>query len=254
MAKSSVNKVARAAAAGGRTQVRPGDRPLFFPLGMALVVIIGIVFVVLARNERVSNADNSAPRLGDHWHSAYEVNVCGEVQPAMPNDDVDRTGIHSHGDGLIHIHPFLTTATGGQATLGTFFNEGGYEISDTTLRTNSVDIDTADFLCGDEPSELVVLKWVNVSADDPLVIREDLASVKLDNLDPARGQLFSIAVVPVDADLDFAELKPDRTFLEQYIDENLDDAPLEEPSTTDAPTTTVADESTESTTTTVADE
>lgn len=246
MAKSSsVNKVARAAASGGRAQARPGERNIFFPLAMAGVVLIGIIFIVLARDERVSTADNSAPLIGDHWHSAYEVNICGDVQPVLPNDSVDdRSGIHTHGDGLIHIHPFLTTVTGRQATLGAFFEEGGFELTDDRLQVSGQVYDEATAECDGEPAELVVLKWVNVTADDPLVFRDDLADVRLDNDDPARGQLFSVALIGVDADVDFSDLKPDRTFLENYIDGELDLLPIDEPDPIDDTTpTTVADES-----------
>ena len=250
MAKSSsVNKVAKAAASGGRPQARPGERNIFFPVAMVAVVLIGIVFIVLARSERIDNADNSAPRAGeDHWHSAYEINICGEVQPIMPNDSVDdRTGIHTHGDGLVHIHPFLASVQGRNATLGVFFEEGGFSISDDRLVVPSGTYDEADATCNGNPAEIVVLKWVNVSADDPVVFRDGLADIRLDNNDPRRGQLFSIALVEQDADLDFAALKPNRDFLENYIISELDELPLDEPDPIDGDTTptTAADESTE---------
>ncbi|NOX31614.1 MAG: hypothetical protein GXP35_16445 [Actinobacteria bacterium] len=243
MAKSSsVSKVARAAAQGSRPAARPGERNVFFPLAMALVVLIGVGFVFLARGERVSSADNSEPLVGDHWHSAYDVNICGVVQPALPNDAQNRTGIHSHGDGLIHIHPFLTTVTGRAATLGVFFEEGGYTLTDTTLQTPTVDVSEDATLCNGNPSELVVLKWVNVTAPDPLVFREGLAEVRLDNDDPARGQLFTIALIELDGDVDFADMKPEREFLDNYINSDLDLLPLTETDETPTGTDTPVDD------------
>lgn len=55
-------------------------------------------------------------RTGDHWHASLSVNVCGIpfTVPAFP------AGIHSHGDGQIHIHPSLGEDAGQNATLGRF--------------------------------------------------------------------------------------------------------------------------------------
>jgi hypothetical protein len=36
-----------------------------------------------------------------------------------------RAGIHSHGDGLIHMHPFSDDEAGERATLRTFLESGG---------------------------------------------------------------------------------------------------------------------------------
>jgi len=42
-------------------------------------------------------------------------------------------GIHSHGDGLIHTHPFTTSEQGGNATLGHFLDNGGWSISEDEI-------------------------------------------------------------------------------------------------------------------------
>jgi hypothetical protein len=57
----------------------------------------------------------------DHWHAAYGVNLCGVWQPAVPEYE-SSAGLHSHGDGLIHIHPFDHRASFENATLGHFFD------------------------------------------------------------------------------------------------------------------------------------
>jgi hypothetical protein len=60
--------------------------------------------------------------------------VHGEYQPA-PKDaqQSDPLGIHSHGDGLIHIHPFTDSAAGRKATLGLFLNQVGISMTNDTL-------------------------------------------------------------------------------------------------------------------------
>ena len=71
---------------------------------------------------------------GDHWHTALDVNICGEwLDPApafekpydSPNQ-VANAGIHSHADGLIHTHPFVVSEEGNNATIGKFFDYGGW--------------------------------------------------------------------------------------------------------------------------------
>ena len=42
-------------------------------------------------------------------------------------------GIHSHGDGLIHTHPFQSSEAGTNATIGKFFSYGGWSISSDSI-------------------------------------------------------------------------------------------------------------------------
>ena len=54
--------------------------------------------------------------IGDHWHAALLIAVCGQpfIVPGFP------AGIHSHGDGLLHIHPSASQDAGNNATFGRF--------------------------------------------------------------------------------------------------------------------------------------
>lgn len=243
MAKSSsVKKVARAAASGGGRVSRPGENSRFFPIAMAAVVILGVIFIVIARNERIDNADNSPPRVNrDHFHSAYRLDICGE-SIVLPNDNVDDvTGIHTHGDGLLHIHPFVSTVSGRNATLGKFFDESDGSLTDTELSIPGRTVIEGTDTCDGEPGELVVLKWVSVSAEAPLVFVENLADVRLDNTGPTQGQLFTIAFVAEGTDTDDIP-RPDDTFLRQYVGLPAADQPLSETDTgepIDVTTTTV---------------
>ena len=248
MAKSSNSKlVARAAAAGGGRVARPGERNLFFPVAMALVVVLGVVFIFIARNERIDNADNSPPRVNqDHFHSAYRIDICGE-SIVLPNDSVDdRSGIHTHGDGLIHIHPFISTVSGRRATLGAFFEESDLVLSDTELSVPGRTLVEGTDTCNGEPGEIVVLKWVSVSADEPLVFDENLADVRLDQANASQGQLFTIAFVAEGTDTDDIP-RPDDAFLRQYIGLPEADQPLGETDTGEpiVPTTAANTETTE---------
>src|SRR3954469_8647150 len=205
---SSAKKVARAARAGGSR--RAGQRrALGFPLTVFLVVALGLTLVLVARGERITNAE---PKVGDHIHAAYSVYTCvpdtaaadgsttttapadaaststsapaettttataaptdastttapadgssttvpadgssttvpgapsttiagsggvpGQFQPPFTDATQDVLGIHTHGDGVIHTHPFVSSVAGRSATLGVFFDQVGVQISDTKL-------------------------------------------------------------------------------------------------------------------------
>ncbi len=58
---------------------------------------------------------------GDHWHAAYGVNLCGVWQPLAPASE-STVGLHSHGDGLLHIHPFSEAGSFENATVEHFFD------------------------------------------------------------------------------------------------------------------------------------
>jgi hypothetical protein len=177
-----------------------------FPMAVALVVILGSLLVVWARTDREAT---SAPRVGDHWHSAYDIYVCDSYRSKILLE-TDPNGIHSHGDGLLHIHPFNKLASGRDATLGEFFSAFGGHIDDTTLVLDTGEelVEGAD--CGGEP---MVLKVARFDADDmerdPEIVTEDLEGVRF----LKNREAFTIAMVP--ADVDPPAPRPERlTFLD----------------------------------------
>ena len=120
MARSAAaKKVAKAASAGAGGKGAGSERKILFPAAMVLVAFWASLFVVVARNQRTDLAPVGDPGLEDHWHSAYDIYVCDVWSTVVFDNDSedDRTGIHTHGDGLIHIHPFVSTVTGQYATL-----------------------------------------------------------------------------------------------------------------------------------------
>ncbi len=231
MAKSSsAKKVHKAAAAGGGRSARRSDRSLMFPVAMAVVVLVGVVLVFLGRQERIGSHDSSAPQIGDHFHSTYELYVCGEQVDPIPNDSADdRTGIHTHGDSLIHIHPFATTVTGTGANLGAFFDEVQLQFDDDTLELPDGRIlKSGETECSPgQPGVLKVYKWASVSAQAPLVFEDHLRQVRLDQNRPGEGQLFTIAFMPADTPVDEIP-RPDDAYLREYIGLPPADQPLDE--------------------------
>src|SRR5688500_3616416 len=110
---SSSKKVARAARAGS-TNKGPERRALGFPLAIVAVVLLGTGLVVFSRENR---DEAIPPTLNDHWHAAYGIWNCGEWEPVLVDAGQDLNGIHTHADGVIHIHPFSSASTGNRATL-----------------------------------------------------------------------------------------------------------------------------------------
>ena len=123
-----------------------------FPVMVALVVVLGALLVFWARTDREAT---SAPRVGDHWHSAYDVYVCDTFRSKIVLE-TDPNGIHSHGDGLIHIHPFNKLASGRDAVLGEFFAAFGGFIDDQSFMLDTGETVVEGFDCGGEPAVLKV--------------------------------------------------------------------------------------------------
>jgi hypothetical protein len=123
---------------------RKGSSRWFYGL-LAAIVALGVAGVVFLRpNSSAANvapapADPTTGAAGNHWHTAFGVNICGQWLPNPPtfetasdNPNV-RVGIHTHGDGYIHIHPYTRSEGGHHATLGRFFGYGGWSVSDTSV-------------------------------------------------------------------------------------------------------------------------
>jgi DNA-binding CsgD family transcriptional regulator len=72
------------------------------------------------------------PAIGDHWHAAYAVFIGDEEQAAIP-EFITTQGIHTHGDGIVHVHPFLPEGEGDGSSLSIFFELAGGTLTDTSL-------------------------------------------------------------------------------------------------------------------------
>jgi hypothetical protein len=152
---SSSKKIERAARAAASS--RPGERRnLGFPLAVALVVVLGVGLVAFARSTREVSA---APRIGDHWHSGYDIYVCDDYRAEPIATIGEGLGIHSHGDGLMHIHPSSGVTTGSGATLGRWFESFGGSIDDA-----GITLDTGERIeegedCNGEPTVFTVFRF-----------------------------------------------------------------------------------------------
>jgi hypothetical protein len=183
---SSTKKVQRAARAGGR--VSSGQpRGLLFPGLLTLIVVLGVALVVYARNDRLDEDLGGVPQLGDHIHQAFGVNVCGEWKPDIPEFE-SQVGIHTHGDGVLHIHPFSQRGAGANATLERYFEdareEGGVDVdmSSSKLDYLEEDIEEGETECeGVDDPVLLLAYWPDASDSSalPEIITGDFGDKRL---------------------------------------------------------------------------
>jgi hypothetical protein len=138
----SRNKYARARmrARIRRPKQRGGAR--WYYGALAVIVAAGLVGIATS-----AGSDDTPPLAGidpdtqtfyDHWHEALGVNICGEwIDDAPTFEDVSgstiRAGLHTHADGFIHIHPYSSADAGDNATLGRYFHNGGWAVSEDSF-------------------------------------------------------------------------------------------------------------------------
>lgn len=189
---SSSKKVARAAKAAGR----PGTKKsLVWPVSIGLVVLLGVGLIAISAAGRESGADVQ-PLLGDHWHAAYGLYACDEFLPAVNDAVADQSGIHSHGDGLIHMHPLSTKYTGEGASLAAFGETTDLEISDDAIAMPSGDTYENGDDCGGEPGQVQVKVWSGPGGTEGRMLDGGFADFA-----PQDGDILTVAFAPEGAEI-----------------------------------------------------
>lgn len=233
---SSTKKAAKLAKSGQGKKVRFQGGTLF-PVVVTVIIVLGLALVVYARQSRPSVDASGAPQQSDHWHHAYGFYLCDtwfklEGDAEQPGTDdftqYQRTGIHSHEDGLIHWHPFSSAAVGSNATLGVFLDTYGVELTNSKLtfpesqqaalesqlaeqepREDILvweDGDTCTVDGSDKNAELKVVVWNNFTdTDDGTTYIADFDNIRLDQ----DQMVVAIAFVPDDTDVSMPPWAPE---------------------------------------------
>ena len=222
---SSAKKAARVAKSSSGRKVR-SQQGLVFPVALAVVLTLGLALVVYGRatnrEDLGSPQLNTASEPGDHWHSAYGVYICDQYIPSMSvGVEPDPGGIHTHQDGVIHIHPFQTATTGRNARLSDFFGQTGLEVTsskiqlpdDPALGDNSGKTFENGDECPDGQEGVVkVLVWEDAAGTDaPKVFVADIDRIRFTN----NGMAFAFAFVPADLDVSTIPRPPTAAQLEE---------------------------------------
>jgi hypothetical protein len=183
----------------------------------AFVVVVGIALIVFARASEPPEvgprlASSSGSRPPDHWHAALGVYNCDQwvsdgsgdgvwVWPAQTSQGSPGrvgtdayAGLHSHGDGIIHMEPVVTEEAGRNATLGRYFTFGGWDLSSSGFNFLGTKVNNGD-TCKGKPA---TLKWAvgQWKGNDKITYTEksgDPSHYKLNNND-----VVILAFVPKD--------------------------------------------------------
>ncbi len=152
-----------------KAKARKGS--LGFTVLVTAIVVLGVAGIALSRGGSGGGvSDDTPPTLQDHWHTAYGVNICGTVQPNMPQP-ARLLGIHTHADGLIHIEPNVTLSAldrGANATLARYVeSEPGFKLTATEVQVPGGQLMKNGDLCdGKDAGKVTIRQWLNVASDE----------------------------------------------------------------------------------------
>ena len=208
---SSAKKASRIAKSSGGRKVR-SQQGLVFPVALVVVLTLGLALLIYGR--ATSHQDLGAPALntntqpGDHWHSAYGIYICDQYLPNMSvGVTPDPGGIHTHQDGVIHIHPFQTATTGRNARVGDFFSQTGLNVTsskielptDPALGDNSGKTYEKGDKCPDGKKGVVkALVWTDAAGSaGPKVFVADIDRIRFTN----NGMALTFAFIPENEDV-----------------------------------------------------
>jgi len=220
---SSAKKVAKLAQRGKGKKVRFQGGSIF-PIAVALVVVLGLLAIIYGRQSRPADG-SGAPYINDgsnansHWHAAFGIYICDTFQPKLQgtkeetgtdangntvylNDNFRILGIHSHGDGIIHYHPYSTKSSGNRAKLGVFFDVYDVKLTDSELvlpqDQGGEKWSTKDTKCDGKDTQLRVRVWDHYDKpNDYHDVITDFNNIRIKN----DGMVFVVAFTPKGADI-----------------------------------------------------
>lgn len=165
------------------------------------------------------------PTLEDNWHAVYGVYSCdlpgdGDAKFLPPfMSDIDVFGIHSHGDGLINVHPWVPVAAGENATMGLWFNEMRIDVSTERISVANEFDPPLELVAGEEcadgtgPARIVIAHWdfdfLALGSDKPTeIFTDDFDQIRFQN----DREVYIIAYVAEGTDLTSLPLPPQARF------------------------------------------
>jgi hypothetical protein len=248
MSKGSFSRtVARAASSGGSRAYR-GRSPRAWYALIAGICVLGVFLIVYSRQEALHpyKAPAVQPTASDHWYAALGIDLCGKVQPNLPeNPNFSTVGIRTAGDGVILISPGAvsnaSSFTGKHDTLGTFaLNYPGFDVTATSLQVPGVKTvlkngDACTSALGPRvgKAHLEVETWSSAHAKKGTTYTGDPTDLKLNN-----GMMITVGFVPKGTTLPQPPSK--QALLADLNGTAVSSSPTTPPTTTSTSTSTIA--------------
>ena len=98
-------------------------------LGGVIVGFVAVLAFLILTTGQVGSGGRY-PNVGDHWHSRYTISICGETLAALPASPGE---VHTHGDGLFHVHPLRLGEAGRNSNLARYMASTGSRLTDDSL-------------------------------------------------------------------------------------------------------------------------
>lgn len=165
---------------------------------MAAVIVLGTALVAFAWDARDVGA--LSPTFQDHWHIPVGIYNCTTESflDDLADPGLDPVGIHTHGDGVIHVHPFSSAATGRDAQLELFLDATRTEIiNDERMTFSDQPALEEGVQCDGEDAILQVARFAPGETTPSEVITEDLNDFRFSQ--DQEGVV--IALAPLGADI-----------------------------------------------------
>jgi hypothetical protein len=205
---SSAKRVAKVAQSSSRAKVRGGQHLGFYSI-IALVVVLGSLLIAYGRSTGAASATTRPIVFKDHWHAAYGVYACDKFLAPFTNTnetvDGQQAGLHTHGDGIMHVHPFVSSASGRNAKLGVFFKAVGVKFSGGNkfeLPEGLGTFKNGD-QCNGKPATWKLAVWDDAnSTSPPKIYITDFANVRYTK------DRMAMTLAFVTSDTDLSTLKP----------------------------------------------
>ncbi len=111
---------------------------------IGVIALLGIIGIIASKSGTNAGAQ-TGPNIGEHQHAALGINICGQWKPNTPQYESAK-GIHSHGDGFIHMHPYSRAGANENATVGLFLSQADEKVTNDSIKLG----DGTDLKNGDE--------------------------------------------------------------------------------------------------------
>jgi hypothetical protein len=179
----------------------------------AIVVIAGIALIAYTQATKPTAVgpflqDSSGTKQDTHWHAALGVYDCDHWMsdgsgngvwnwptantagnPARASNSNVYAGLHSHDDGVIHMEPAVSEESGKNATVGLYFEFGGWKLSSTGFSFLGTTVKNGD-KCGSSTGTVQweLGKWDGTSAKQKYTVESS---------NPAKYKLFQDDIVVI---------------------------------------------------------